>query len=284
MMRFRFKFKNSDDAVAGVIGAIMIMGVIAITITTVTVYYVPVWIEGNEVNQMRQLSNEIRSLKSVVDMQIQTGDKNTTMSSRITLGSEGVPFFDVAKTSGTLSANSFDNSFNVQNSSGNVNFTSFGNIKVTPLNRYYVQQSYIYENGALLLYQPDGGAVSSSPQLAISNSTGNINISATLVSINSIKYTLSGTDTMEVQTKLLLSWEYAYAWSDVAGENISLNVTTEYPNVWKTWFDTELNKTENNLIWNKDFTVANSGNTVNIVVSGVKTLNLKFVIIDTKIT
>jgi hypothetical protein len=277
------KLKESNEAVAGVIGAILIMGVITITITMITVYYVPVWIEGNEANHMRQLSNEISSLKSMVDMQIQKGDRNTTMYSRITLGNEGLPFFDVAKTSGTLAINSFDNAINLRNSSSDINFTGFGNIKITPSNRYYTQQSYIYENGALILHQPDGGLATSSPQLTINNKTGNVTVAATLVSINGIKSTLSSTGTMEVQTKLLVSWEHVYDWNAGVGNNITLNITTEFPNIWKTWFDTELNKTENNLIWNKDFTITNSGNAVNIVIFGVKTLNLKFVVIDTKI-
>lgn len=278
------KLNKSNDAVAGVIGAIMIMGVITITITMVTAYYVPVWIEGNEASHMRQISNEFSSLKSTVDMQIQKGDRNTTMSSTITLGNEGLPFFDVAQTSGTLAINSFDNSINLRNSSGNVNFSGFGNIKITPSNRYYTQQSYVYENGALILYQPDGGVVSSSPQITIRNSTGNVTIAATLVSISGIEFTLGGTDTVEVQTKLLLSWDYTYTWSADAKENITLNITTEYPTVWKTWFDTELNKTENNLKWNTDFTITNVGNRVDVKIFTVATFNLKFVIIDTRIT
>lgn len=209
----RSKFiKKDKEGVASTVGTIMALLVFLTFLTMFTNTYIPIWMKENEKSHMDVVLNQFGDLKGKVDSLVVnaqvTGRPTINMYQPITLGSDGVPVFATAtagymflKPGGPLN----------QAESGvrqNFNYTLIGSGVPRPFdqsgggsvefygpNRYYVQQWYTYENGALLIYQQDGMAMRASPSLVFSKSTdvgGGIDVQFDQVDIIGTNSSISG--------------------------------------------------------------------------------------------
>jgi hypothetical protein len=139
------------------------------------------------------------------------------------------------------------------NGSSNGNFTikctRFGNpsssITQYPLgilqyesdNAYFVDQTYIYEGGAVILSQDEGEAVISSPSFSATNNTNHI-FNITVVDIKEIlgKSSVSGYGTYSIRT----NYSSCSYHSLIAG-GLIINISTDYTSAWKRYFESFLN-------------------------------------------
>jgi len=102
---------------------------------------------------MDEVSNQMSSLKAMVDIQTITRS-NAPIFSIITLGSKELPYFISAKAFGDLS---------ITNDGGNIEVPglifSLTSLKYEAFNSYFIDQSYIFEAGGIIVTQPDGTSV-----------------------------------------------------------------------------------------------------------------------------
>ena len=222
------KLKKQDDAVVGVVVTMLIIGLIMIVTLTIQTVYVPQWLEQTEAAHMEDVSNQFAQLKYALDIQSIVEQKNA-ISSSITLGSKEIPVFGIGRTFGSLEI--LENSCNIliENATHSF-FYSVDTIKYSSRNTYFVDQSYIYEAGALILSQSTANILNGKPFLSVSNFT---NVSFTLVDISSFddKRSISGYGTCAVYTEFLNSESYEII-------NVtSITITTNYPNAWRTLFN-----------------------------------------------
>jgi len=93
-----------NTAVAGVIEALLLVGLVAIILSFIQLYYIPEIMEDKEATHMDQVSQQFSQLKSVIDIQSTMGVINeenpnpkyvayTSISSPLTLGSRELPYF-----------------------------------------------------------------------------------------------------------------------------------------------------------------------------------------------
>lgn len=226
-MRMR-KIKNSDDAIVGIVVAVLVIGLIMAVTVTIKTVYLPQWLEQTEAAHMEEVSNQFAQLKYALDIQ-SVAEQKTAISSSITLGSKEMPIFGLGRTFGSLEILSNSCNLIITNSTDTLNF-SFGTIKYSSDNSYFVDQSYIYEAGALILSQSTANILNGKPFLSVSNFT---NVSFAIVSISGVdsKKSASGYGTYAVYTEFLNSKNYEVI--DVT----SINITTNYPNAWRTMFN-----------------------------------------------
>lgn len=195
----RSKFIRKDrEGVASTVGTIMALLVFLTFLTLFTNTYIPIWMKENERNHMDVVLNQFGDLKGKVDSLVVnaqvTGRPTINMYQPITLGSDGVPVFATAtagfmflKPGGPMdeveSAVSQSFHYRISGTEGVWYFDPLekfggGAIEFYGPNRYYVQQWYTYENGALLIYQEDGEALRASPSLVFmkSEADGPVNV------------------------------------------------------------------------------------------------------------
>lgn len=227
--------KTTDSAVVGIVTAILIIGLAVTVIAIVQTVYVPKIMEQREAEHMEVVAEQFASLTSVIDGQAADGRKNIPIATFITLGNKELPFLVSSKAFGSLEI--LDNplldntrSITITNSSGSQTFP-IGVITYSSDNAYYLEQSYIYEAGAMIVSQSQGNMMMIPPFFfADYNETNNmVSISFDVVNISSVgnKTIASGFGTYPIQT------EFHHISSNKTFNNVSsMTITTPFSNAW----------------------------------------------------
>ena len=261
---FSVSMRKSKDGQASAVGAMLALMIVVIILSMITLYYVPVWMEEKERGHMNTVQKEFMDLSATVSSLIINNDKSSEGKNTVVLGNEGIPFFSVG-TMGTLKIDPYSSSFRIYNESKILNVTSTGNIRFESQNRYYVQQYFIYENGAVIIDQPTGEIVRVEPTF---NRTGST-VSMTLISISGANESIPGKNAQTVVTKLMFYEQDTYTWS--GGENITINITSSYLDAWENHFEKKNcnpTKTDSNVV---------------VTLNDITTLTIRYVVIKAEI-
>jgi hypothetical protein len=231
MMRRRFGMQS--QAVAGVIEALLMVALVSVVISMIQLIYIPQVMEQKEAEHMDQVSNQLSSLKSMIDLQGITRS-SAPISSMVTLGSRDLPYFITAKAFGELRVNE-NSAYKVTMSpppgslpSGTTPLTS---ILYAADNSYFIDQSYILEGGGLIVQQPDGPSVMrADPAIVAQNNTNTITINFNLTHVVAI----SGKNTTYGEGNCFIRTNYSNYKNHV--DNIPsggyIRIYTGYPNAW----------------------------------------------------
>jgi hypothetical protein len=222
------KLKNSNKATAGIIAAILLIGLTIAVISMVQTLYKPQWLEQKEAEHMHIVSNQFGQLKYALDIHSAVEQKNA-ISTYITLGTDDIPIFGSGRTYDTLEILLDNCTIELANSTNLLSFL-LGTIKYSSENSYFVDQSYIYEAGALILSQSTTSILKGKPFLSVSNST---NLSFTIINISGIdgKRFASGHGTYSLYTEFSNSSTY------YINNLTSINIKTNYQNAWRIFFN-----------------------------------------------
>jgi hypothetical protein len=230
----RIKKKTTDSAVVGIVTAILLVGLVVTVISIIQVVYVPNIMGQREAEHMDKVEEQFASLTSVIDYQAADAKKGIPIASFITLGNRELPFFVSSKAFGTLEI--LDNSNNI---TINTSIFKIGRITYSSTNAYYLDQSYSYEAGAMIVSQFQGNSMLVRPSFFVDyNDTANITtISFDVVNISSIgqKTMMSGFGTSPIQT------EFLGISKNITFSKISyLNITTPFSNAWRVFINHSL--------------------------------------------
>lgn len=258
--------------------AVLIMAIISTS-------YVPVWMKEIESAHMKTVENAFGNLKSTIDAQIVKNNTSAQCSTSIPLGCDGIFLFSPGNM-GTLKIEPYSSSVNIRNSTNMLNITSTGKIRFSSQNRYYVNQEFVYELGAVVVEQNDGEAIIYQPGWTFSNISGNIQIKATLVSIHSSNGSITGSGRQSVITQLSTYMTETYAW---AHENITINITSAYASAWYDYFNSQLEEsTLKNLSGDaigmeKGYIITQRSDGITVEIYGASKLVTNYAVINTKI-
>ncbi|MFO7677286.1 MAG: hypothetical protein R6V50_02730 [Thermoplasmatota archaeon] len=233
------KNTNKNLAVAGVIEALLLVGLVAIVISIIQLQYIPTIMEQREADHMDQVSNQFSTLKSFIEMQSIT-KATAPFSTMLTLSSEPLPYFITAGSTGTVSVDQLPGSYiDIDNGAYQYDLTS---IKYEASNVYFVEQSYILEGGGIIVKQPDGNAVMRvDPSIRIENGS-TIKIFFDLP----IFIGVAGKDITSGVGKCFIRTNWSEGDLEIfEGIGINfLNISTQYPTAWYESLHTML---ENNV-------------------------------------
>ena len=222
------RINKTDEGVVGIIVTILFIGLILVIYATIQTYHLPQWLEQKEADHMHIVSNQFAQLKHSIDI-LSTIDQQNAISTYITLGTPDTPILSTGQTYDHMNLLSNTCSIEVSNSSSTLSF-SIDTIKYSSQNSYFVDQSYIYEAGALILSQSSANLLNGKPFLSISNYT---NITMTIINISGLggKNSAGGCGTFSIYSEFTNSEMYII-------ENLeSINITTNYPNAWSVFFN-----------------------------------------------
>lgn len=222
--------KDSTNAVAGVVVAMMLVGLIFSAIAIVQGVYVPNWMEQKEADHMEQVANQFSQLKFAIDTLAVSEQSYSPISSPITLGNREIPYLSSTRAYGSLKIEPNEAKITLVDVIGDTTRYSLGNIVYSSVNAYYINQDYIYENGAVLLSQERGDVIKIQPAFSV-DSSGDLIFNIIRLIPVAEKTTAGGYGTYPIQTKFLNSDE----------TNIynlkTMTIETYYPNAWENYFD-----------------------------------------------
>lgn len=225
------KIIKQDDGLVGIVVTVLIIGLIVVVTGIIQSVYVPQWLEQKEADHMHLVSYQFTQLKQSLDI-LSIIDQKNAISVYITLGTSEIPIFGTGKTYDYLNvlSNNYSNcNVEISNSTKSYNF-SLGTIKYSSENSYFVDQSFIYEAGTIILSQSGGNILNGKPSFFVSNST---NISFNIVNVSSImgKENAGGYGTYSLYMEYNNSTSYSI-------QNLTyINITTNYKNAWYTFFN-----------------------------------------------
>ena len=115
---------------------------------------------------------------------------------------------------------------------------SLGTIQYQSENAYFVDQTYTYEGGAVILSQTHGEAVISSPSFSARNMTTKQTFNISIMNIKEIpgKTSATGYGTYSIRTNYSSFVRYS-----MIAKSISIKINTEYPSAWERYFQNFLN-------------------------------------------
>jgi hypothetical protein len=248
---------DNDEGVAATVGTIMTLLVFLTFLGVFTNQFVPVWMSDNESTHMTEAIQQMVSLKSDIDGLIADYANSliatTPIVVPVTLSAPGIPVF-AGPTAGILS---FTPDSPVGRPSFNTSYTSDleaddghtgGEVRLYCPNRYYVEQSVIYEAGAIIINQTDGEFIISGIGISVTNYSGNKIVQITQVSVVGMNKTVGGTGAKAVNANLLYASTTVY--EDSTGTaDINLTIVTKHGAAWASYFKKALNGTQADLVY-----------------------------------
>lgn len=266
-----------DEGVAATIGTIMTLLVFLTFLGMFTNQFLPVWMNDNESGHMAEVIGQFTNLKSSVDISISNYANSLVAPSPIfipvTLSAPGIPVF-AASTAGilTLTPHSYLTRpmFNVtyiykpavgparQLDSSN-DGGGGGSLQLYCPNRYYVEETLIYENGAVILNQSDGEFVVAGPQFMVKNvgssATPSIVVMLTQITVQGQNKTVGGTGSKGVNANLQYADSTEYNNTVGSGPNLVFTITSQHGVAWANYFNSTLNGTGLTYGSAKDYTI-----------------------------
>lgn len=249
MKRIR-SLRGDESGVASTVGTIMALLVFLTFLSLIVNQYVPVWMKDAEAAHMSSAFGQFGAFKGNVDLQIlsATTAENAGLSyipvttfAPVTLGVDGIPIF-TSPTIGELrlspEASPWTTQFvySVRGVPQVVNQTSVGRITLEVFNRYFVHQSLVYENGAVVRWQPDGQSVRAEPTLAVNIVDESIELAWTQVTLFG-HGSAAGTSTEGVHSRLIGVDRQDYS---SLRTDVWINTTTPYGRAWYGFFNRTL--------------------------------------------
>ena len=156
--------KKSDNAVVGIVVAVLLIGLFMVIMVLLNTQYVPQWLESSEADHMEKVSQQFSQLKYALDIQSISNDY-TSMTTSISLGMKEIPFFNKGRTSDTLEI--IKDAITIEFSPGG-SYTSDA-IIFSSSNSYFVNQKYIYEAGALIINQDEKCIAYANPTIVVTD-------------------------------------------------------------------------------------------------------------------
>ena len=138
MIRTR-KLRNSDEAVVGIVVAVLLIGLAVAVTTMIQTTYVPQWMKQKEAEHLQDVATQFVQLKYALDIQ-SIVEQRTGISIYITLGTKETPIFGSGRTFDSLEILPNSCNITVANSTDSFSY-SLGTIKYSSGNSYFVDQS-----------------------------------------------------------------------------------------------------------------------------------------------
>lgn len=272
------KIIKSESGVVGIVTAVLLIGLIVAVVSLVQAVYVPKWMEEKESEHMDQVVTQFAQLKSAIDTHVANEPKIIPIASPITLGSKELPYLMSLRAYGSLEilkdSYSHYNIEIINNQLITQLNESFGTIKYSSMNGYFIDQSFIYENGAFITSQKEGNMASMKPSILI-NTTEDTYINFTMVNITPIggKSNGGGFGTTSILTQYNTTNDGKDTKTEITIKDVKyINISTYYYNAWNL----SMNSTLKNKIDDK-FSINSGENWVNITFTPPVTLIYKIV-------
>jgi len=282
----KHRWSADRKAASGVVVTLLILLIAVGALSMFMSVYVPILGKDTESKQMKKVQSQMLGMKESIDMQI-LASKNSTVTTRLTLGDDGGPVFHLTRTVGSITLNSDKGLYMLRNATdaNDVQGRGKGYVEYASANKYFIDQKYIYENGAILIEQGGRTVMKAGPHFDVKKEPdGTYTAGITLISLNGISSSRSGVGDMRVKTTLSVFDVTRYSGGDwTAGRSVSFNITSKHADIWFTYINSTLARPENNLAATTDYTVVNWGGGINATLKNLNRLDMGLAIVEVRL-
>ena len=234
----RLKLKKDREGQASVVGTIMAIMIMLAFLSLITTQYVPISMTQYEAQHMNDVVSDFSNLRQNIDNLMIMEQTSMGMFSAMSMGTNHVPVF-TAPTSSRLTFTPWHMSANITFDSSTdgvietVTESGSGSVDLFSANRYYVPQSVIYENAAIIIRQENIQSVRANPHFDIDGDR----LLVSLVTLIGPPSSYTGTETVGIQTFLHATdtWEYQNVSGDVRYTKITRNT-----DAWHGFFNNSM--------------------------------------------
>lgn len=226
--------KCLDYGVVGVVTAVLLVGLVVAVISLMQTVYVPNIMEHREAEHMDLVADQFTRLKSAIDNQVSSKNQGVPVATSITLGSKELPYLLTVRAFGTIEVLSDELCFGLTYGEDDENLSrSVGILKYSSANGYFLDQSYIYEAGTVIVAQESGNMMLIRPSLSVSRVQTNVTFLFDLVNVSAIgeKMQATGFGTYPIQT------EFDSLESINISDVKSFYISTDFPNAWRLYLE-----------------------------------------------
>lgn len=238
------KYKDSNNAVIGIVSAFLIIGLIVAVLSVIQTQYVPKWMREKEAEHMNEVADQFAQLKYAIDIHSKIKETDNPISTTITLGTKEMPYLMSVRSYGDLWIDK-DN-FKIEVNGSNNYTLPLGIIKFTSYNAYYLDQDFILEGGAVIISQNSGNTIHIKPSkfTARRGKENNVSLIFNLTNITTIgnkDKSVHGYGSTPIQTEFIKSYKI-----DEILNVKYINISTNYIYAWSTFLNSTLLKADLN--------------------------------------
>lgn len=271
------KLKNDDNGVVGIVVAVMLIGLIVSVVSLVQTVYVPKWMEQKESEHMEEVAAQFAQLKYAIDIHSATKQEYNPISASVTLGSGELPYLMSVRSYGQLE---ILNSSQITITKDNSTDYSYpiGSIEYSSSNAYYIDQTYAYECGAIILSQAMGNAFFIKPSLSVLKEN-EVTIYFNIINVSTIGKkggSISGYGIYPIQTEFLGSEKLPVI------QNVTqIVIKSNYATAWHSFLNgTLIDAGLNYYGYGTNYMISTSGNQVIVDFDDSIITNLHLNVID----
>lgn len=265
------QFFKSESAVSTVVSFVLLLGLFVTVLAVFNVHYIPEWKSDAEKAHMDDVYDDMSQLKARADMLSLSSrlasslDENSaiSLSIPIKMGGGDIPIVGPTKSSGMLSVNDDDNfrisieGLNTTNSTDQLVISdsySPGNIRYASNNGYYVDQTFAYENGAVIVSQRERSLMKLGPSISIKNQSESLlKVDLTLMKIAGDRVVITSNGIEEIK---LTGNDWVEEFAPTKNEsltNLTISINTSYPSAWAKYLNDSA-KSED-LVYSVDYNI-----------------------------
>jgi hypothetical protein len=258
------QFFKSESAVSTVVSFVLLLGLFVTVLAVFNAHYIPEWKADAEKAHMDDVYDDMSQLKARADMLSLASslDENSTVSLSIPIkmGGGDIPIVGPTKSSGMLSVNDDDNfrisieGLNTTNSTNQLVISDSyfpGNIRYASNNGYYVDQTFAYENGAVIVSQRERSLMKMDPSISIKNQSGTLlKVDLTLMEITGDRVVITSNGIEEVK---LTGNDWTKEFENKSLTDLTISMNTSYPSAWAKYLNDSA-KSED-LVYSVDYNI-----------------------------
>ena len=175
-MKTRKMFNRLKKDKSALSSVITIGGIIAVimglVVAPLLLIYIPKWTKEAEAEHMDEISDSFSNIRGNINKMIENDKINGVSNVRLDLGTQANSLF-LPDSRGTLTLKPDSHEIIVYNANNSIDVysRSVGSIEYSSNNYEYTDQTYIYENGGVILDQDTGSTMELLPGININRHT-----------------------------------------------------------------------------------------------------------------
>jgi len=283
------RWARDRGGIAGSVTAVLFVIIITTLLAGVALYYVPAWSKDAEGEHMNKVANQFLSIRDGIEDQIGQGEGAGSLFSHITmtsgttssfLGIQGEP------SKGTLALDAGAGVFELYDADNvsDVYGIGRGRISFQSRNAFYVDQQYIYEQGAVIVRQGTCSTVrEGTPPRLVRAEGGDLTMRVSFYALYGDTTQITGTGSAGIETRVVHTEETIIPFP--SPRNVTLNASTPCGDGWASWINSSIlgsfaaeNLTASN------YSLSWSGAGFWLHVYGVSQLTVRFSVIEARVS
>jgi hypothetical protein len=264
------QIRKTDEGIVGIFTVVLIIALIIGAIAITNAVYVPNWLKESEFTHMELISNQFAQLKYALDIQ-STINGSSVINSPITLGSREIPFIKIHQTYDELSIAPKSCTLSIESKPSLKSTYTSDSIIYTSHNSNYVDQSYVYEAGSLILNQYDSCVLLGRPLFVVTEYDKNITLIFINITGKGANTFVGGRGTYPIYTQITQNNKPF----KIIHNATTITVQTKYPTAWSQVFTSSLlySGIQYNINQTKDHVILqlidNQGDYYNIIIKEI---------------